>query len=47
MSSFPLRIPDDLKAKLAERAKYYGTSINSEIVRLLRERMDAEDRPAT
>lgn len=42
MLNFPLRMPEDLKAWLADRAKHYGTSLNSEIVRVLRERMDAE-----
>lgn len=46
MSSFPLRMPEDLRAWVAERARHYGTSLNSEIVRLLRERMDRDNRPA-
>jgi plasmid stability protein len=40
-------MPEDLKTWLTDRAKHYGTSLNSEIVRVLRERMDSEDRAAT
>lgn len=45
MSSFALRIPDDIKTWLSQRAARYGGSVNGEIVRLLRERMDTEIRP--
>ena len=42
LSSFTLRIPDDLKLWLAARAEYNASSLNSEIVRTLRDRMDRE-----
>jgi hypothetical protein len=35
-----IRLPDDVKAFVAEQAKRYGSSQNSEIVRAIRERMD-------
>lgn len=46
MSRITLRLPDDIKAWLAKRAARTAASLNHEIVRLLRERMDRDDRPA-
>ena len=45
-----IRVPADLKAYVAELAKRYGSSMNYEIVRALRERQAREavkNEPAT
>lgn len=47
LSRITLRMPKDLHDWLLRRAAYNVSSLNSEIVRVLRERMDAEGRSAT
>lgn len=47
LSRITLRMPKDVHDWLTRRAATNLASMNSEIVRVLRERMDAEDRPAT
>ena len=47
LSRVTLRMPKDVHDWLTKRAATNLASLNSEIVRVLRERMDAEDRPAT
>ncbi|RMC35350.1 Arc family DNA-binding protein [Paracoccus alkanivorans] len=39
-TSFPLRLPVDVKAWLAEQAAKNGSSQNSEVIRAVRERME-------
>ena len=46
LSRITLRLPIEVKQWLAARADLNAGSLNSEIVRLLREKMDHEDRPA-
>lgn len=46
LSRITLRLPEDLKAWAADRAARMASSLNSEIVRVLREKMDQESRPA-
>jgi plasmid stability protein len=41
-NSFPLRMPDDLRARLESRAKSTGRSANSEIITMLTAALDAE-----
>lgn len=41
-NSFPLRLPDELRAKLEARAKQNGRSANSEIVTMLTAALDAD-----
>lgn len=47
LSRLTLRLPDDLKAWVANRAVRNAGSLNNEIVRVLREKMDQEDYPKT
>lgn len=47
LSRLTFRMPQDMRAWLISRAQRNAASINSEIVRLIRERMDQEDRPKT
>ena len=42
-SAFALRLPDQLKAWLAQEAEKNASSQNSEIVRAVRERMEREE----
>lgn len=37
---YPLRMPDDLRAKLNERAKANGRSLNAEILAILQHAVD-------
>lgn len=47
LSRFTLRLPDDVKEWVARRAARTASSLNSEIVRVLRDRMDQEARQTT
>lgn len=47
LSRITLRLPEDLKAWTVNRAARTASSLNSEIVRVLRERMDQEARQTT
>ena len=47
LSRITLRMPKDVRDWLTKRAASNMASMNSEIVRVLRERMDAEERAAT
>ncbi|WP_254684235.1 Arc family DNA-binding protein [Providencia heimbachae] len=42
---YSLRMPDNLKEKLAERAKKNGRSLNSEMVMILQAAVDEERKP--
>lgn len=44
---YPLRLDEDLNAWIKERAKRNDRSINAELVRILREKMQQEARQAT
>lgn len=39
-AAFPLRLPTEMKAWLADQAQRNGSSQNSEIIRAVRERME-------
>ena len=39
-NSFPLRMPEDLRKRLEERAKANGRSVNAEIVAMLQQALD-------
>lgn len=41
IAPFGLRMPEDLKGKIAERAKSNGRSMNAEIVQILQDAVDA------
>lgn len=45
LSRITLRLPEELKAWAASRAARTASSLNNEIVRVLREKMDQEARP--
>lgn len=45
LSRITLRLPEDLKDWAAKRAARTASSLNNEIVRVLREKMDQEDQP--
>ncbi|ELZ9356967.1 Arc family DNA-binding protein [Citrobacter freundii] len=42
IAPFGLRMPEDLKGKIAERAKSNGRSMNAEIVQILQDAIDLE-----
>lgn len=42
IAPFGLRMPEDLKVKIAERAKSNGRSMNAEIVQILQDAVDSE-----
>ncbi|EJV1068775.1 Arc family DNA-binding protein [Klebsiella sp. JL973] len=42
IAPFGLRMPEELKEKVAERAKNNGRSMNAEIVQILQEALDAD-----
>lgn len=42
IAPFGLRMPEDLKEIIAERAKANGRSMNSEIVQILQDAVDSE-----
>ncbi len=42
IAPFGLRMPEELKEKVAERAKKNGRSMNAEIVQILQEALDAD-----
>jgi predicted HicB family RNase H-like nuclease len=46
LARITLRLPKDVHEWLTKRADYNLGSMNSEIVRALREQMNAENRPA-
>ncbi|EEA7628936.1 Arc family DNA-binding protein [Enterobacter roggenkampii] len=43
IAPFGLRMPEDLKEKIAERAKNNGRSMNAEIVQILQDALEFED----
>lgn len=43
LSRLTFRMPSDMRAWLIRRAKRNAASLNSEIVRVIREKMDQED----
>lgn len=43
IAPFGLRMPDDLREAIAERAKRNGRSMNSEIVQILQDTLDANE----
>ena len=47
LSRLTLRLPEDLKDWAARRAARSAASLNSEIVRVLREKMDQETKTTT
>lgn len=47
LKQLALRVPADVKAWLAEQARRNGSSLNSEAIRAVRERMDRETQPQT
>lgn len=47
LSRLTFRMPTDMRAWLVTRAERNAASLNSEIVRVLREKMDQEDHPKT
>ena len=46
IAPFGLRMPEDLKGKIAERAKSNGRSMNAEIVQILQDAVDAKSKDA-
>lgn len=42
IAPFGLRMPEDLKGKIAERAKSNGRSMNAEIVQILQDAVDSK-----
>lgn len=46
IAPFGLRMPEDLKGKIAERAKSNGRSMNAEIVQILQDAVDAKGKDA-
>lgn len=42
-NSFPLRMPEDLRAQYEERAKANGRSVNAEIIATLQQSMRAQN----
>ncbi|MEX5203097.1 Arc family DNA-binding protein [Citrobacter freundii] len=46
IAPFGLRMPEDLKGKIAERAKSNGRSMNAEIVQILQDAVDAKGKAA-
>lgn len=47
ISPFGLRMPEDLKEAIAERAKKNGRSMNSEIVQILEDAIESEGKGIT
>ncbi|MCX7349824.1 MAG: Arc family DNA-binding protein [Alphaproteobacteria bacterium] len=47
LSRLTFRMPSDMRAWLIRRAKRNAASLNSEIVRVLREKMDEETKTTT
>ncbi|MDC9591037.1 Arc family DNA-binding protein [Xenorhabdus sp. XENO-10] len=45
ISPYSIRMPDELKEKLTERAKKNGRSLNSEMVMILQSAVDGESQP--
>ncbi|WP_256548432.1 Arc family DNA-binding protein [Xenorhabdus bovienii] len=45
ISPYSIRMPDELKEKLTERAKKNGRSLNSEMVMILQSAVDEEVKP--
>lgn len=45
ITPFGLRMPDELKEKIQERALKNGRSMNSEIIMILQEAVDEERKP--
>ncbi|CAM7022578.1 Arc family DNA-binding protein [Leclercia adecarboxylata] len=43
IAPFGLRMPEELKEKIAERAKNNGRSMNAEIVQILQDALEFED----
>lgn len=43
IAPFGLRMPEDLKDKIADRAKANGRSMNAEIVQILQDALDSGD----
>lgn len=43
IAPFGLRMPEELKEKIAERAKNNGRSMNAEIVQILHDALEFED----
>lgn len=46
IAPFGLRMPEDLKEKIAERAKNNGRSMNAEIVQMLQDALESGDKEA-
>lgn len=44
IAPFGLRMPDELKEKIQERAKANGRSMNSEIIQMLQDVLDSDSR---
>lgn len=47
IAPFGLRMPEDLKDKISERAKANGRSMNAEIVQILQDALDANEKKVT
>ncbi|EKA7106808.1 Arc family DNA-binding protein [Salmonella enterica] len=47
IAPFGLRMPEDLKGKIAERAKSNGRSMNAEIVQILQDAVDSKGNDVT
>lgn len=47
IAPFGLRMPEDLKEKIAERAKSNGRSMNAEIIQILQDAVDSRVKDGT